>query len=285
MSPGGTGNIGIGFAVPVNMAKNVMNSLIEHGKVSRGYLGLLPQDIDDALAKAMNLKTTDGALVGDVTAGGPSDKAGVKQGDIVTEFNGTKVTSASQLRNLVASATPGSEAKLGILREGKSTDVTVKLGERPKNLSGNEENKEEGSPEESSSTKLGIGVQALTNDLANQLGYKGQHGVVVTNVTAGSPAEEAGLQRGQPGVGQGCGRDRRLMSTVGIVGYGAYVPRGRLPAAEVSRGWEGGLAHDHAIPAWGVPGLTGVPRRPGRRRLGRPPGRPLRRIKPRSPPR
>ncbi len=196
VSPNGTGNIGIGFAVPINMAKNVMNSLIAHGKVSRGYLGLLPQDIDEGLAKAMNLKTTDGALVGDVTSGGPSEKAGVKQGDIITEFNGTKVTSASQLRNLVAAAAPGSEAKLSVLRDGKSTDLTVKLGERPKNLNGNEENNEEGSNEESSSTKLGISVQALTSELANQLGYKGQHGVVVTNIIAGSPAEDAGLQRG-----------------------------------------------------------------------------------------
>ncbi len=196
VSPNGSGNIGIGFAVPINLAKNIMKSLIAHGKVSRGYLGLLPQDIDESLAKAMNLKTTDGALVGDVTAGGPSEKAGVKQGDIITEFNGTKVTGATQLRNLVADAGPGSEAKLGILRDGKSMDLTVKLGERPKNLNGNEENNEGGSNEESSSTKLGLSVQALTSDLANQLGYKGEHGVVVTNVTSGSPAEDAGLQRG-----------------------------------------------------------------------------------------
>ncbi len=197
-SPNGAGNVGIGFSVPMNMAKNVMNALIANGKVSRGYLGLLPQDIDESLAKALNLKATEGSLVGDVTSGGPADKAGVKRGDIITDFNGTKVTSSTQLRNLVAEAKPGSPAKLQLLRDGKETEVTVTLGERPKELSASrgEGEDEGGSDEEQSSQKLGLSVQTLTSDLARQLKYEGDRGVVITSVTPGSAAEDAGLQRG-----------------------------------------------------------------------------------------
>jgi serine protease Do len=195
VSPNGTGNIGIGFAVPINMAKSVMRSLIDKGKVSRGFLGLLPQDIDENLGKALNLKTTDGALVGDVTPDAPAAKAGIKQGDIITGFNGSKVTGSTQLRNLVAEAGPGSEAKVGILRDGKPMEFTVKLGEKPADASGKGGNGE-GEGEEQSSQKLGVSVQALTAEIADQLGYKGQHGVVVAGVTPGTPAEDAGLQRG-----------------------------------------------------------------------------------------
>ncbi len=199
-SPNGAGSVGIGFAVPINMAKSVMNSLIAHGKVSRGYLGLVPQDIDETLQKALNLKTSEGSLVGDVSSGGPADKAGIKRGDIITEFNGSKVTSSTQLRNLVAEAKPGSDAKVELLRDGKQQEVTVTLGERPKNLAaaGEEENgnDNEGSEEQQSSEKLGLSVQSLTPDLAKQLKYEGDHGVVITSVTPGSSAEDAGLQRG-----------------------------------------------------------------------------------------
>jgi len=195
-SPNGSGNVGIGFAVPINMAKSVMNSLIATGKVSRGYLGLVPQDIDDNLMKALNLKTSEGSLVGDVSADGPAAKAGIKRGDIITTFNGTKVTSSTQLRNLVAESKPGSDAKVQIIRDGQEKDLTVTLGERPNNLSASGGESEGGSEEEQSSTKLGLSVQTLTSDLAKQLKYEGDHGVVITNVTPGSVAEGAGLQRG-----------------------------------------------------------------------------------------
>ena len=198
-SPNGAGNVGIGFAVPINMAKNIMNSLIANGKVARGYLGLLPQDIDESLAKAMNLKTTDGSLVGDVTSGGPADKAGVKRGDIISSFNGTKITGSTQLRNLVAEAKPGSSVKLELLRDGKQNEVTVNLGERPKNLTasrGEGDDESGDSDEQQSSQKLGLSVQSLTPDLAKELKYEGDHGVLIANVTAGSAAEDAGMQRG-----------------------------------------------------------------------------------------
>ena len=194
-SPNGAGNVGIGFSVPINMAKSVMTSLIAHGKVSRGYLGLLPQDIDDNLAKALNLKTSEGSLVGDVTSGGPADKAGIKRGDIITGFNSTKITNSTQLRNLVAEAAPESSAKVQLLRDGKEKEVTVTLGERPKDLSASRGGNEGGS-EEQSSQKLGLSVQTLTPDLARQLKYEGDHGVLISSVTPGSAAEDAGLQRG-----------------------------------------------------------------------------------------
>jgi serine protease Do len=195
VSPNGTGNIGIGFAVPINMARSVMRALIDKGKVSRGYLGLVPQDIDENLGKALNLKTTDGALVGDVSAGTPAAKAGIKQGDIITEFNGAKVTGATQLRNLVAQAAPESQAKVSVMREGKPMDFTVRLSERPSDPSEKGGNGE-GQGEEQSSRKLGLSVQPLTAEAAEQLGLKGVHGVLVGAVTPGSPAEDAGLQRG-----------------------------------------------------------------------------------------
>ena len=194
-SPTGTGNVGIGFAVPINMARSIMNSLIADGKVSRGYLGLIPQDIDENLAKALNLKTSEGSLVGDVSSDGPADKAGIKRGDIITSFNGAKVTGSTQLRNLVAEASPGSSAKVQLLREGQQKEVTVTLGERPKELAASRGG-DDGESEEQSSQKLGLSVQTLTSDLARQMKFEGERGVVVTSVTPGSAAEEAGLQRG-----------------------------------------------------------------------------------------
>jgi serine protease Do len=192
-SPSG-GNVGIGFAIPINMARKLMDQLIAKGKISRGYLGLLPQDIDDNLAKALKLKTTKGSLVGDVTSGGPADKVGIKRGDIITKFNGKDVENSVDLRNLVAQASPGSSARVTILRDGKEIEFTVVLGERPTNLASRAPGTKK--PEEETSKKLGVSIQTLTSDIAKQLGYEKDHGVVVTSVTPGSPAEDAGLRQG-----------------------------------------------------------------------------------------
>jgi serine protease Do len=185
--------VGIGFAIPINMAKSVMHQLVAHGKVTRGYLGLLPQDIDDNLARAMNLKDTKGALVGDVTPGGPAEKAGVKRGDVIREFNGAEVDNSTHLRNLVAEAEPGSTAHLKVLRDGKTLDLSVSLGERPHDLA--QGSRGEAAPEEKTDKKVGLSVENLTQDIAKALGYQGDQGVVVTSVRAGSIAEEAGLQK------------------------------------------------------------------------------------------
>lgn len=193
-SPSG-GNVGIGFAIPINMARNVMDELIKKGKISRGYLALLPQDIDENLVKAMKLKSTEGALVGDVTPDGPADKAGIKSGDVIIAFNGKQVKNSTDLRNLVAAAEPGSAAKITLVRDGREMNITVTLGERPRGRGGREP-QEEVRPEEQSSKKLGLSIQTLTPDIAQQLSYQNDHGVVVTDVASGSPAEDAELQQG-----------------------------------------------------------------------------------------
>ncbi len=186
-SPSG-GNVGIGFAIPINMARNVMAQLMKKGKITRGYLALVPQDIDDNLAKALKLKNTEGALVGDVTTDGPAD--------IITEFNGEKVKNSTELRNMVAQTAPGTSVKISLLRDGREMQVKVVLGERPRGRGGREEQPEEQQPETQTSKKLGLSIQNLTPDIAEQLGYKNERGVVVTDVTSGSPAEDAGMQQG-----------------------------------------------------------------------------------------
>jgi serine protease Do len=193
-SPSG-GSVGIGFAIPINMARQVMDELVSKGKVTRGYLALMPQDIDENIAKAWKLKSTDGALVGDVTANGPADKAGIKRGDVITSFNGKKIENSTQLRQVVAQADPGSTAKVNLLRDGREMPVSVVLGERPKDPS-NRGDEDENAPEEKAGEKLGLTIQTLTPDISQQLGYRNEDGVVVSSVTSGSPADEAGLRRG-----------------------------------------------------------------------------------------
>ena len=183
---------GIGFAVPINMARRVMEELRDSGKVTRGYLALLPQDIDEKLAKAMNLKSMEGSLVGNVTPGGPADKAGIKRGDVITEVDGNKIKDSTQLRNVVAAVKPGTKLHITLLRDGKEMKVTAELDERPKESEAPVPEKEEGKAE----AKLGLSVQDLTPDIEEQLGYKGEKGVVVTSVVPGSPADEAGIAVG-----------------------------------------------------------------------------------------
>lgn len=193
-SPSG-GNIGIGFAIPINMARQVMEDLLSKGKVTRGYVGLVPQDIDENLAKALKLTGTEGVLVGDVDKAGPADRAGIKRGDIIVEFDGKKVENRTQLRNMAAQTKPGTRVKIGLLRNGKKMEVTVNLGERPKE--GEERQRpEEQQPEGQTSDKLGLSIQTLTPDIAKQLGYQNDRGALVTDVMPGGPAEDAGLQRG-----------------------------------------------------------------------------------------
>jgi serine protease Do len=192
-SPSG-GNIGIGFAIPINMAKQVMSSLMTEGKISRGYLALLPQDIDEQLAKALNLKSTEGSLVADVTSGGPADRGGIQRGDIIIAIDGKKVKNSTELRNMVAQIAPGKSVEITLIRDGREMRVKVRLGERPEGPES--ASSQQAEKEEQMSKKLGISIQTLTPDLAEQLGYGNARGVVITDVSSGSPADEAGLQRG-----------------------------------------------------------------------------------------
>jgi serine protease Do len=191
LAEGGGGNQGIGFAIPINMARTVMDQIVSHGKVVRGYLGLYPQDVTPTLARQFGVPQTGGALVGEVSPDTPAAKAGLKRGDVILSLNGQPVTSANDLRLRISQMAPGSTAKLQISRDGKAQDVTVALGELP------EKAEEAGADEKGSGGLEGVDVQELTPDIAQQLQLApGTRGVVVTQVDPASAAAAAELQRG-----------------------------------------------------------------------------------------
>jgi serine protease Do len=188
LGPGGEGSwIGIGFAIPSNTAKHVMEDLIKTGKVSRGYLGVSIGLLSDALAKKFDVPDTSGALVQEVTAGGPADKAGLKDGDVIRKLNGQSIADSGDLTSKVTNLNPGTEVRLDILRDGKPMTIQVTLGERPANLgvtAGVGKSPIEG-------TLRGLTVQNLTPDLRDQLGLPSStHGVVVTEVDPSCPAAQ-----------------------------------------------------------------------------------------------
>jgi len=189
---GSEGSQGIGFAIPVNLARNVMDEIVKNGKVTRAYLGILPQDVSPAIAKSFGVKEYTGALVGDVTADGPAQKAGLKNGDIILELNGKQVTDANELRMNISMMAPGTSVSLKVLRNGQDQNFTVTLGELPAEKASAEQ-----SSGEQNSELSGIAVQNITPNLAQQLGVPaGTAGVVVTKVDPSSAAADAGLQRG-----------------------------------------------------------------------------------------
>ncbi len=182
------GYMGIGFAIPINMAKNVMGSLIKNGKVVRGWLGVGIQPLSEEGAHSFGFSGTDGALVGQVEPGSPAEKAGIKQGDIVTALGGEKVKNVNQLRNIVAATKPSGRLDVEIYREKNKLNLTVKVGE----LKAQHEAEQE--PEEQSSVDLGINVETLNDRSAHQLETKRSEGVVVTTIRPGGIGERAGLQ-------------------------------------------------------------------------------------------
>jgi Do/DeqQ family serine protease len=190
------GNIGIGFAIPTAMARTVMDQLIRGGKVHRGKLGVTIGTLNPALAEQFGYKGTKGALVQDVEPGQAADRAGVKPGDIVTEFQGRQIESSAQLRNLVAQNAPGSSVKFKVWRDGSERELTATLSEITSNRTasggGNEGSGEAGG------ALSGMGVENLTPDLARRLNLPPTtHGVVVTNLDDDSnAAAAAGVQRG-----------------------------------------------------------------------------------------
>ncbi|WP_417914548.1 DegQ family serine endoprotease [Candidatus Electronema sp. JM] len=190
------GSMGIGFAIPINMAKSVEEQLRSHGKVVRGWLGLIIQDIDENLAQSFGLSKAEGILVSEVTAGSPAEKAGLKQGDIVLSLNGATMTDVSDLRNRVAMIPPGTPVALSIIRDGVRQQVSVVIAEQPSDFSENAKAKmklQSGSVLD----KLGLTLQELTPDLAAQFGYSKGQGVIVSEVEAGSPADNVGIEPGQ----------------------------------------------------------------------------------------
>jgi len=192
LSHGSGGNEGIGFAIPINMARSVMTQILDHGKVNRAYLGIMVQDITPGISKAMNIKEMKGVLVGDVSPDGPAKKSGVQRGDVILEINGKTMEDSRQLRNTVSMMDPTATVTLKLMRDGSTKDVSVKLGELPTD-------KEQAKSEEGSSDKEldGVTVENLDAQTARQLGVSAStSGVVVTDVDPSSQLASAGLRRG-----------------------------------------------------------------------------------------
>ena len=183
------GYMGIGFAIPITMAKSVMDSLITKGKVIRGWLGVGIQNLTDELAERFQYPSTEGALVGSVSEGSPAFKAGFEQGDIIVKFGGSKISDVNQLRNLVAGTAPNEKIDVEVLRGGKTKTLSVKIEE----LSSVQDPQNPEAEKNDSSVDLGIDMQTLTPELAGTLRTKKSHGVVITGVTPGGTGETAGL--------------------------------------------------------------------------------------------
>ncbi len=180
---------GIGFAIPINIAKQLLPQL-KTGKVIRGWLGVMIQDITPKLAKSFNLKSTKGVLVADVVKDGPAAKAGIKRGDIITEFNGHKIDNSHQLSRIVAGTPPKTKVGVGIIRDGKAMTIEVTLGTMPE-----QGIKPKVAPEKENA--WGLSVQDLTPELAQRFGWNSsEKGVLISQVAPGSPAADAGLQSG-----------------------------------------------------------------------------------------
>jgi len=181
---------GIGFAVPINMARSVMESLIRHGKVIRGWLGVSIQNVDEALAKGLNLDKPEGVIVSEVVAGSPAERAGLRPEDVILALNGRKVKDNSQLSADIAALAPGTQVTLRVWRDNRMREVSVTLGEQPANLG------ERGSTR-SQEELLGFTVETLNNRLAERYNLDNRRrGVVVTDIAAGSSAYRAGLREG-----------------------------------------------------------------------------------------
>ncbi len=192
----GEGNIGIGFAIPVNMAKNVMDQLRTKGKVTRAQLGVTIQNVSPEMAQSLNLPAhTTGVIVSSVAPGSAADRAGVKQGDVITALDGQPVKDMNTLRNRVAQSTPGTSAELTVIRSGHEQHLAVKLDElNPDQMARNGRSADDGTADKG---LLGVAVEPLTPALAERLGVKSTtRGLVVDEVNPDSRAADAGLQQG-----------------------------------------------------------------------------------------
>ncbi len=199
-SPNG-GSVGIGFAIPSNLAKPVIEQLREHGKVSRGWLGVQIQEVTPAIAKNLGLPNDHGALVADVTKGGPAEKSGIRQGDVIETFNGQDITKLRDLTRVVAETPVGHTAKVKIWRKGHETTIEPVIGEQPENLGlvaskeGSGEDQQPAAPQRA--TAFGLKLSPLTPELRKQLKVPASvKGVVVSQISDSSPLADVDLQAG-----------------------------------------------------------------------------------------
>ncbi len=186
------GYMGIGFAIPINMAKNIEQQLLKHGKVTRGWLGVMIQDVDKDLAKSFDLDSTQGVLISGVTEKSPAEKADIQQGDVIIAINGKPLANVAELRNAIAMTAPGTKVTLTIIRDGKERKLPVTIGEQPSDF---------GSVAKQSGKSplgtMGLSLQDLTPELADQFGYRKDQGILIAGVDPDSPAGRVGLQAGQ----------------------------------------------------------------------------------------
>jgi serine protease Do len=184
---------GIGFAIPINMAREIKDRLIAQGKVVRAWLGVGIQELTEELAAQFAVKPEDGVLVGNVMQDSPADRGGMKTGDIIQEFNGTRISNVRQLQREVAQSSVGSPAQIRVLREKKPLTLTIVLGEQPADLSAASE---PAAPPSEAADRFGLTVQDLTAELRDQLRLKDPDGVVVSGVEDAGPAARAGIRPG-----------------------------------------------------------------------------------------
>jgi serine protease Do len=176
------GYMGVGFAIPSDMAKSVMDSIIKHGKVVRGWLGVSIQDLTPDIAKSLGVKQQTGALVADVVKDSPAEKAGLKRGDVIVSVDGKQIEDSTSLRNMVSAAAPGKTMELKVIREGKEQSVVVTLGEFKERKAAKKIEYE--------NVLKGLTVQELTASLREQIGVpENMSGVVITDINADSPAQ------------------------------------------------------------------------------------------------
>ncbi|HVC60813.1 MAG TPA: DegQ family serine endoprotease [Acetobacteraceae bacterium] len=198
LSPSG-GSIGIGFAIPSDMIRDVTAQLETHGHVTRGYIGVEAQELKGATAKGLDVPDNSGALLAGVMPNGPAEHAGLQPGDVIEAVNGTKVTNPRELAVDVAAIKPGDEAHLTVLHDGKSKDVALKVAQLP-----NDQTASNGAGGSQHQEQLGLALAPLSPDLRGQLDVPdGTRGAVVRGVEPGSPAQQAGLQPGDVIVGVG----------------------------------------------------------------------------------
>jgi len=191
VSPSG-GNVGSGIAIPINLAKKIAEELKDSGSISRGWLGILPGDIDNNLAEALNLTNADGVLVESVEENSPAEGGGLKMGDVIIEVDGKKVTSAQEFRFVIADAGPGKEVSMKINREGDYKNLEFRLGDRSEFLSAT------AAPGDSQTRESWLGIKPVTftRDRAARMGVDFEPGVIIENVETASPADDGGLFSG-----------------------------------------------------------------------------------------
>jgi serine protease Do len=180
---------GIGFSIPINEAKAVMSQLIAKGRVVRGWLGIVIQDVTDELSSSFGVREREGVLVSDVMRGGPAESSGLRAGDVIVELGGTKIREVPDLQRRVANVSPGQTIALVVIRDSKPNKITVKVGEMP--TEDTSVAAVEAGPE-----GFGLQAEALAPDAAERMSLPFTQGLLVTDVSAGGPADRAGLRRG-----------------------------------------------------------------------------------------